>query len=72
MFRKCANTPILLQPQLMWTIWTKWNQRSFEDTGKSLAQLLDLCHRTLFGWSRCWDLSDCSTLMDFLLSLRIG
>ena len=56
---------------LMWTIWTERNQRSFENTGKFLAQLLDLCHRTFFYWSRCWGLSDCFTLMDFLLSLRI-
>ena len=56
---------------LMWTIWTEWNQRSFEDTGRSLAQLLGVCHRTLYDWSRCWGLLDCSTLMDFLLSLRI-
>ena len=30
---------------LMWTIWTERNQRSFEDIGKSLTQLLDLCQR---------------------------
>ena len=33
---------------LMWTIWTKRNRCSFEDTGKSLAQLLDLCQWTHF------------------------
>ena len=56
---------------LMWNIWTEQNWCSFEDTGKSLAQLYNLCQRTLFDWSRCWDLSDCSTLMDLHLSLRI-
>ena len=56
---------------LKWTIWTERNQCSFENTRKFLAQLLDLCHRTFFDWSRCWGLSDCFTLMDFLLSLRI-
>ena len=56
---------------LLWIIWTKLNWRFFEDTEKSLAQLLDLCQRTLFDWSRCWGLTDCSTIMDFLLSLRI-
>ena len=56
---------------LMWTIWTEQNRCSFENTGKFLAQLLDLCHRTLFDRSRCWGLLDCSTLKDFLLSLRI-
>ena len=56
---------------LLWIIWTKLNWRFFEDTEKSLAQLLDLCQRTLFDWSRGWGLTDCSTIMDFLLSLRI-
>ena len=56
---------------LMWTIRTEHNRRSFDDTGKTLAQLLDLCQRSLFDWSRCWGLLDCSALMDFLLSLRI-
>ena len=57
---------------LMWTIWTEQNWRSFENTGKSVVQLLELCQQTLFDWSRCWGLSDCSTLMDFLLSIRIA
>ena len=57
---------------LMWTIWTKHSWRSFEDIEKSLVQLLDLCQRTLFDWSWCWGLSDCSTIIDFLLSHRIG
>ena len=57
---------------LMWPIWTEQNWRSFENTGKSVVQLLELCQQTLFDWSRCWGLSDCSTLMDFLLSIRIA
>ena len=55
---------------LMWTIWTKCIRCFFEDTEKLLAQLLDLCQRTLFDWSRYWGLG-CSTVMDFLLSLRM-
>ena len=57
---------------LMWNIWTERNRCSFEDTGKSLDQLFELCRRTLFDWSRCWGLLDCSTIMDFLLSLSIA
>ena len=57
---------------LMWTIWTEQNWRSFEDTGKFVVQLLDLCQRTLFDWSQCWGLSDCPTLIDFLVSIRIA
>ena len=57
---------------LMWNIWTKRNQRSFEETEKSLDQLLELCRRTLFDQFRSWGLSDCSTITDFLLSLNIA
>ena len=57
---------------LMWTIWTEHNRHSFEDIEKSMAQLLDLCQRTLFDWSWCSSLSDCSTIFYFILSLRIG
>ena len=55
----------------MWTIWTEQNLRFFEDEGKTVVQLLEFCQRTLFDWSRCWGLLDCSTLMDFLLSIKI-
>ena len=56
---------------LMQTIRTEHNWHSFNDTGKSLAQLLDLCQWSLLDWSQCWGLSNYSALMDFLLSLRI-
>ena len=61
----------LVSGYLMWTIWTEWNRQSFEDEGKSVVQLLEFCQRTLFDWSRCWGISDCFTLMDFLSSIRI-
>ena len=57
---------------LMWNIWAERNRRSFEDMAKSLDQLIDLRSRSLFDWSWCWGLSDCSTFLDFLLSLRIS
>ena len=56
---------------LMWTICTEQDWHSFKDTGKSLAQLLDLCHWTLYDCSWFWGLSDFYTLRDFLLSIRI-
>ena len=55
----------------LWTIWTERNQQSFEDEGKTVVQLLELCQRTLFDWSQCWGFSDCSTLLDFLSSIKI-
>ena len=33
----------LVQGCLMWTIWTERNRQSFEDKGKTVVQLLDLC-----------------------------
>ena len=56
---------------LMWTIWTKWNRRPFEDEEKTVVQLLEFCQWTLFDWSRYWSFLDCSTLLDFLSSIRI-
>ena len=56
---------------LLWTIWTKQNQRSFEDERKTVVQLLKCCQRSIFDWSRCWGFSDCSTTVDFLSSIRI-
>ena len=56
---------------LMWTIWIEWNRQSFEDEGKTVVQSLEYCQRTFFDWSRCWGYLDCSTLLDFLSSIRI-
>ena len=56
---------------LMWTIWSEWNRQAFEDEGKTVIQLLEFCQRTLFDWSRCWGFSDCSSLADFISSIRI-
>ena len=71
LYRICGNKETSVA-DLMWNIWTERNRRSFEDTGKSLDQLLELCRQTLFDWSRCWGLLDCSTITDFLLSLSIA
>ena len=38
-----SNIWNLVMGYLMWNIWTERNWLSFENTGKSLAQLLDLC-----------------------------
>ena len=52
LYRICGNKETSVG-DLMWNVWTERNRRSFEDTGKSLDQLLELCKRTLFDWSRC-------------------
>ena len=67
-----SNIWNLVLGYLMWTIWTKQNRWSFEDEGKTVVQLLNLCQRIFFDWSWCWGFLDCSTLMDFLSSIRIA
>ena len=47
------------------------NSRSFEDTEKTLEELKVLCQRSLFEWSRCWGFTDCSSLFEFMFSLRL-
>ena len=56
---------------LMWIIWTERNWCSFEAFEISLVQLQALCRRTLFDCSRCWGSSNCSSIIEFLSSLRI-
>ena len=56
---------------LMWVVWMERNQCSFEAKEKSLVQLQALCQSTLFDWSRCYGSSNCSSIMEFLSSLRI-
>ena len=52
----------------MWIIWTEQNHRSFKDTKKLLAQLIDLGQQTLFDWFQCWGFSNGSSLTKFLVS----
>lgn len=54
-----------------WLVWSERNRRAFEDEEKSVVQLLEFCQKTLFDWSRCWGFLDCSSLTDFISSIRI-
>ena len=47
------------------------NSCSFEDTEKTLEELKVLCQCSLFEWSRCWGFTDCSSLFEFMFSLRL-
>ena len=57
---------------LMWIVWMEWNRCSFEDTEKTLVELKYLCQRSLFDWSQCSGFTDCSSLLEFVSSLRIA
>ena len=54
---------------LMWIVWMERNRRSFEDSEKSLVELIGLCQRSLFYWSRCWGFTECSSIVQFFSSL---
>ena len=57
---------------LMWIVWLERNQCSFEDIKKKLEELKVLYQRSLFDWSQCWGFMDCSSLFEFMFSLRIN
>ena len=50
---------------LMWIVWMERNRRSFEDSEKSLVELIGLCQRSLFYWSQCWGFTECSSIVQF-------
>ena len=56
----------------MWVVWMERNRCSFEAKEKSLVQLQALCQSTLFDWARCWGSSNRSSILEFLISLRIA
>ena len=53
---------------LMWIVRKEWNGHLFEDNVISLDQLKSVFQHTLWAW--CWDFSDCSSVFEFLASLR--
>ena len=61
----------MVSDYLMWVVWMERNRCSFKAKEKLLVQLQALFQRTLFDWSRCWGSSNCSSIIEFLSSLRI-
>ena len=47
------------------------NHRFFEDSEKSLVELIGLCQRSLFDWSQCWGFIECSSIVQFFSSLSL-
>ena len=56
---------------LMWTVWMERNHRFFEDSEKSLVELIGLCQRSLFDRSQCWGFIECSSIVQFFSSLSL-
>ena len=67
-----SNIWNLIPGCIMWIVWLERNRRSFENKEKTLDELKVLSQRSLFEWSRCWGFTDCSTLFEFMASLKIG
>ena len=66
-----SNVWNLIPSCLMLIVWLEWKYYSFEDTEKMLEELFVLCQHSLFDWSHCWDFINCSSLLEFMHSLRI-
>ena len=47
------------------------NCQSFEDSEKSLVELIRLCPRSLFDWFPFWSFIECSSIVQFFSSLSL-
>ena len=57
---------------LMWLVWREWNRHTFEDMESHLDQLKTLFAQTLFDWSQIWGFTQCSSNLEFQVSLRFS
>ena len=52
--------------------WLERNRSFFEDFEKTSVELKDLWQPRFFDWFRCWGFIDCSSLLLFFSSIRLG
>ena len=57
---------------LMWLVWKERNAQTSEDVESPIDMLKTLLARTLFEWSHIWELTHCSSLSDFLISISLS
>ena len=57
---------------LMSLVWKEWNRHTFEDMENSFDQLKTMFAHTLFDWSSVWDFTQCSSILEFQVSLRFS
>ena len=57
---------------LMWLIWWKRNNRTFEDIVRSIDLLKPILVGTLFKWGKIWGVTQCISISEFLLSIHIS
>ena len=53
-------------------IWRERNNRTFEDIVRSIDLLKPILVGTLFQWGRIWGFTQCISIFDCLLSIRIS
>ena len=57
---------------LMWLVWKERNAQTFEDIERPIDLLKNLLAMTLSEWSHIWGLTNCSSLSEFLISIRLS
>ena len=57
---------------LMWLIWLERNNHTFEDIVRSIDLLKPILVGTLFKWSKIQGFTQCISISEFLLSIRIS
>ena len=57
---------------LMWLIWWERNNRTFEDIVRAIDLLKPILAGTLFQWGKIWGFTQCISISEFLLSIRIS
>ena len=55
-----------------WLVQKQRNSRTFEEMDSSLDQLKALFACTLFDWSQVWGFTQCSSILEFQVSLRFA
>ena len=56
----------------MWLIWQARNNHTFEDIVRSIDLLKPILVGTFFKCGKIWDFTQCTSISEFLLSIRIS
>ena len=57
---------------LMWLVWQERNARIFEDNVRNLEHLKCLLFHTLFLWAHIWGCTNCTAVVDFIVSISFS
>ena len=62
----------MIPHNLMWNIWQERNTHTFEDIVRAIDLLKPILAGTLFQWGKIWGFTQCISIFEFLLSIRIS